>query len=509
MDTVKYWRYDFEGDIDNLVGRSRLIQDYRMGDFKKLEGGGWNEIEHTAMCKKYITYTKNDDGTLTIDNHCIDFASIYMSLRGQYTSEATIHADKQYGQKNYIDPDKHEAGKTTDRRWFLNCIEKYYDYLHELRRRSFRDRFSNSTIAKIDLKIGYEEIISLAVAKAIIKNVPANVRYICFSDTHGDIAAYLVGVLLSNTFHNAYVFSLGDAINQKWDFWDSSRRADQWSQDAEYRIRDWYIEKIERELLELDENFICVHGNHDAEFQGYRPSRAVIINTKYQLLFQHAIISPPFEDLMVTNPWKTINHNDDVIYLYKSKDYTNDDEQKYNDLTSDGFLRATHNDDDLERALKVDLKTIDNSIYEIITKAAGDKPITYNPYCAFGHDYTYFYIAALVKTMKINTIPGDGNKIDELESKLRVEASNIADLKFKMNRSSNIGIFARIFDCDGCIYCLFRQKMEGGSDSGSKTISIFIIAIAAIIVIAIICYVIMYVITLKTVKDFGENHFPL
>lgn len=510
MDTVKYWHYSFEGDVDNLVGKSKKVQEYKLGEFQKLEGGSVEDIQYTAMCKKYITYTQNTDGTLTIDNHCIDFATIYISLRDQYQKEVSIHVEKQFNQKHYIEPDNHATGYASNREWFLDCIDKYEIYLDDLTRRKLYDKITNSLTAKMDLKIGYEERVALAVAKAIIENIPSNVRYICFSDTHGDIAAYLVGVMLSNYFHDAYVFSLGDAINQKIDFWDDRRRANQWAQDAEYKIRDWFIEKIERELLERDRNFISVHGNHDASFQGYRPSRVIIINPKYQLLLQHAIISKPFEDIMKSNPWKTINHKDDMIYLYRSEDYTDDDEIKYDDLTGDGFLRATRDVETLERSLKVDLKTIDDSIYKIITKAAGDKEISYNPYCTFGHDFTYFYIAALVKIMKIDEIPSDEDKMWEMIDMLEREKGDIADFKFKMARIGKIGIFARIFDCDGCMYCIFKEKMKGGNESNnSKAASIFIIVIAAVVVIAIICYVVMYVVTLKTVKDFSESHFPL
>lgn len=510
MDVVNYWGYDFDGDIDNLVVNSRRIQSYEMREFKNLKGGGWDEIQHTAMCKKYIAYTKNDDGTLTIDNHCIDFASIYVKLRNQYAAEADIHVDKQYGRKYYIDPTNHGAGGIIGRDWFLECVKACKE---EARKRIDESlTIDKSIIAQIDLKIGYEEKISVAVAEAIAKNIPDNVRYICFSDTHGDIAAYLVGALLSMKFPTAYVFSLGDAINQKWDFWDNCY-TNQWKQDAEYMIRDWYIGKIEKQLLSDSGrnalHFICVHGNHDAEFQGHRPSRAVVINPKYQLLFQHAIISPPFEEKMSVEPCDTIYNDDDIIYLYLSDAGTNDIDEKYDELTGDGFLRATRGGKYLEQALKVDLKTIDDGIHKIITTAAADTPITYNPYCTFGHDYTYFYIAALVKEMKIDTIPGDEEKIDALADILLENGDELADFRFMTYRTSNIGIFARIFDCDGCIYCLFKRKMKGGNNTGSKTISIFIIAIAAIIVITIICYVIMYVITLKTVKDVGENHFLL
>ena len=499
---VTYYIYDFRGE--EAVRYDDIS--YNMIEYQHLRGGGNSDyIDFLAYCKKYVVYSVDDAGNLSIDVHCVDLASAYIALKATYRKQLLTGIQSK--------------------------PELYYN----------KDLIPRDLPNDMILKFGLEGMIAESFANKINEKITPNARYICFSDTHGDVAAYTIAMKLHSKHPGKYLFSLGDAIDMKMDYWNDNIT------DYEINVRNDFIMNIEEDHQRRYNTFIIVHGNHDHFNATVEPSRVIIMNEKYQIILQHALFSHLMEEVIL-DP-EIIDYKTDKICMYKIRKiyqqkyddkleheeallemrkaeademYEGDAlehryrnlERRYNNevnrirykmrrdtydkLTMDYFLRAVNNE--AGDYGTEDCRYIDTAMREAVDNAAVACDRTnyiYNPYVSLGHDFYYFYMAALATRERargrFEHVPIDRDNKNELMNELE-NLDDYADTFMRVSRKRPIGIFARIFDTDGAIPILYsietQHRMHGGegkkiTGGGIVAIIIGVIVMAAIIIVTV------------------------
>ena len=271
---VKCYTYSITG-LDKLatgdltLERKATVFNYTHEDYQRLVGGA-NDVMNLSRYTKFIFFIPVENN-VNIEMHCFNFIEINDS---QHPRDL-------------------------------------------LKTRFLRNR--DPTRDKIDIEIELEQMIASIICNKLIENkfVPMNAKYMCFSDAHADFRILSLGVLLSRSIPNIRVYNLGDSINRKRDYWDR-RWVDKGPSGHEFVKRDKLVNAYNED--HISNNYTVLHGNHDSEKLSKLPTRVVIINPYYQLVFQHAMMISDFEmTLDYKNVKQTVNDGD-YIFEIRSKE---------------------------------------------------------------------------------------------------------------------------------------------------------------------------------------------
>lgn len=477
---------------------------------RKIVGGDVNRSNYSeiiAYGKKYLFYTEDPNHRLHIHILCVDLGSFYADicdyLERKYKT-FDYYADpagliSAYINKTYKkNPNENAQSSNAFILYDMNFIDI----------KSFPERLSEKIIRPPDGtdieetkfkpvlsgKITFEMAFAVAAAEAatrvlaIIKNNNEKVKYLSFSDTHGDIAAFLMPFLVARDIlyderfteicpdKSLRIIPIGDYINQKMDYF-TGKWADKYS--PEFKFRDELINEFIEKFKDFfgSDKFIPLLGNHDIDMYKKRNFRAVVVAPRYQLLFQHAITSDYFERRYIERMNSDVVANGDHrIVLYQLTDNIeesiNNNNDDYPDLygffTMRGFSRATKSrNDNFEGPGLVDAATSLRRIIEDAITKSGISSVL-NPIFTFGHDFTYIFLPYMV-----------GNKIQENENNERrydegikfpmndntyrydyvrqnIELNTTGDL-FNM-RLLQLSCISRVFNADGNIVHLYSAQ---------------------------------------------------
>ena len=204
----------------------------------------------------------------------------------------------------------------------------------------------------LDFKIRKEESIAKALVDAIF--IPPSAKYICFSDTHGDICSLCIGIGLYLK-HRIMTIDCGDTIHYRFNLW-----SDDEVDPYEDLIRNNYSTIITNYFTKQF-NYFSLRGNHD----DYKSLiRIVVQNDERQIIFNHAIINSNDEDKLIL--CKQFFYKGDNVRLYKS-----DSPVEFYHSFGNPAISLT----DLEDRIKL-LLNVTN----------------FNPYIICGHDNNYMYL---------------------------------------------------------------------------------------------------------------------
>lgn len=158
--------------------------------------------------------------------------------------------------------------------------------------------------------IAMDEFVADEVVRVIEEYMRAHVinpSYIAMSDTHGNVAAFMIGYHFASYIQ---VIDIGDCVNKKANYYVGEDTHGAWDLGYYSDLDSCYISSIiyQTSMKKL-RKLIHLHGNHDYNIN--YPTLLLIIKPKYQLWFSHGLINPErIGEIAEVIPTTEIGHPD-------------------------------------------------------------------------------------------------------------------------------------------------------------------------------------------------------
>ena len=296
-------------------------------------------IKYYSLCKKYVVFTKDN-----IHIHCINPIQYYRSYEGDLDDHLIpVHIND----------------------------------------------------AELNHHIRVEETVARKISEAMY--VPPSAKYICFSDTHGDIGSLCLGYYLYLK-SSAMTIECGDVRHYRYNFWKSMKAT-----ATEDKIRSDYSAALSN-AFNHQHNYFSLQGNHDEDRYLVR---ITVSNKERQLIFNHAI--PTVEDEVKLFVYKRFIFKGDSISFWRY-------DEKVTFHHSGGVKTEAEDAVDVDSRFRNMFNNVD-----------------YNPYIVCGHDNNYMYVSKNIK----DTFP--------------IKYIKNRNVTIKDVITSDTSIFSRIISTDGML----------------------------------------------------------